>query len=361
MSDNTITPIQHIEDDEITLKDLILKIKEYSKEVVRNWWILLLFIIPITAYMYYEVLTTKPTYKATLTFIVNDDKGASMGLAAALGGLGDLAGGASSKLDKIIELSKSRKILQTALFKRGIVNGVEDYFANHLIKDQDLHKKWEKDTTGLKGFLFTYRGDTINFNRFTRIENKALLALQNLLVGEKPIFGGSYDKKSEIMKLTLNTRCEELSIFLLRVIYSDLSSYYIDKATSKEKKTYAVFKNKADSLKYLALSKDRSADEYEDNHRGSLFLQDKREADRKKKDAILYATLYGETEKNLNMASFALESKSPYIQDLDMPIAPIKPEKKSKLMAIIIGFALGAFLGIIIIIIRKVLKEAMAS
>lgn len=358
MSDNTITPIQHIEDDEITLKYLILKVKEYSKEVVRNWWILLLFIIPITGYMYYEALNFKPTYKATLTFIVNDDKGASMGLAAALGGFGDLGGG-SSKLDKIIELSKSRKILQTALFKRGIINGVEDYFANHLIKDQDLHKKWEKDTTGLKGFL--YKKDSTNFNNFNRVENTVLLDLQNLLVVEKPIFGGSYDKKSEIMKLTLNTRNEELSILLLRVIYSDLSSYYIDKATSKEKKTYGIFKNKADSLKSLALSKDRSADEYEDNHRGSLFLQDKREADRKKKDAILYATLYGETEKNLNMASFALESKSPYIQDLDMPIAPIKPEQKSKIKAIVIGIISGFFLGIFIITIKKITKDLIIS
>ena len=356
MSDNTTTTINQIEDDEITLKELILKIREYSKEIFRNWWILLLFILPISAYMLYEAYNTKKTYKANLTFIVNDDKGASLGLSAALGGLGDLAGGAGSKLDKIIEFSKSRRILQTALFRTGKIDGITDFYANHLIRDQEFHEKWEKDTTGLKGFLYK-RGDVDNFSR---TENKALLALQEILVGKKPIFTGSYEKKSEIMKLVLTTNSEELSIDLLRSIYVDLSAYYIDKSISKERKTYDVFKAKGDSLRALSLNKDRSADQYEDNHRGSLFLEDKREADRYKKDAMLYGTLYAETQKNLNLAGFALESKLPYIQDIDMPIAPIKPEIKSKKMALIIGFALGGFLGAIVVILRKILREAMA-
>jgi hypothetical protein len=356
MTDNSVTPLNPIEDDEITLKELILKVKEYAKEIRRNWWVLVLFILPISAYMLNDAYNTKRSYKANLTFIVNDDKGASLGLSAALGGLGDLAGGAGSKLDKIIELSKSRRILQTALFRTGKIDGITDFYANHLIRDQELHKKWEKDTTGLKGFFYK-KGDV---DSFSRVENKVLLALQEILVGKIPLFLGSFEKKSEIMKLALTTNNEELSIDLLRSIYVDLSAYYIDKSISKERKTYNVFKSKADSLRNIAISKDRNADQYEDNHRGSLFLEDRRESDRYKKDALLYSTLYGETQKNLNLAGFALESKLPYIQDIDMPIAPIKPEIKSKKMALIIGFALGGFLGAIVVILRKILREAMA-
>lgn len=356
MSDNISTPIDQIQNDEITIKELILKIKEYAKEIRHNWWILLLFIVPISAYMLQDAYNTKETYKADLTFIVNDDGGSSLGLSAALGSLGDLAGGGKSKLDKIIELSKSRRILQTSLFRTVEIEGVRDFYANHLIKSEELHTNWEKDTTGLKDFLYK-RG---NVDSFSRIENKVLLALQELLVGKKPIFSGSFDKKSEVMKLALTTKNEELSIDLLRVIYEDLSKYYIEKATSKEERTYRIFRNKADSLKNLVRSKDLAADRYEDQNRGSLFLEDKRETDRMKKDAFIYNTLYGETEKNLNLASFALESKAPYIQDLDLPISPIKPVKKSKLMALIIGFALGGFLGVIVVVLRKILREAMA-
>ena len=354
MSDIQTISIQPIENDEITLKELILKAKEYITEIIRYWYIVLLFVVPISAYMFYEAYKTKATYKADLTFSVNTDQGTSLGLAAALGGLGDLGG--NTKLDKIVELSKSRKISQTALFRRAVINNVDDYFANHLIRERELHKAWEKDTSGLKNFLFKRS----SVDSFTRTENGALLKLHDILVGKTPIFISSYDKKSEVMKLSLTTTNEDLSIGLLKVIYDDLSTYYVAKSTSKEERTYKLFRAKADSLKNLVRSKDMSADRYEDRNRGSLFLEDKREADRLKKEAYIYNTLYGETEKNMTLASFALESKAPFIQEIDMPISPIKAEKKSKKMALITGFLLGGFLGAIIIILRKILRESLA-
>ena len=354
MNDIQTTSIQPIENDEITLKELILKAKEYITEIIRYWYIVLLCIVPIASYMFYEVYKSKATYKADLTFSVNTDQGTSLGLAAALGGLGELGG--NTKLDKIVELSKSRKISQTALFRRAVINNVDDYFANHLIRERDLHLQWANDTSGLKGFLFKRS----SVDSFKRTENGALLKLHDILVGKTPIFTSSYDKKSEVMKLSLTTTNEDLSIGLLKVIYDDLSTFYVAKSTSKEERTYKLFRAKADSLKNLVRSKDMSADRYEDRNRGSLFLEDKREADRLKKEAYIYNTLYGETEKNMTLASFALESKAPFIQEIDMPISPIKAEKKSKKMALITGFLLGGFLGAIIIILRKILRESLA-
>ncbi len=354
MSDNPTTPNHQIEDDEITLKELILKVKEYAVEIRLNWWILVLFIVPITGYLVYDAYTTKKTYKAELTFLVNDDKSSSLGLSAALGGLGDIGDGGKSKFEKIIALSKSRKIIQTALFRTGEIDGSKDFYANHLIRVLELHKDWEKDTTGLKDFLF--KGRIVD--SFNRIENKTLLTLQEILI-MPPVLLGTYDKKSEILKLSLTTTNEDLSIKLLKVIYEDLSSYYIEKSTTKEERTYKIFRAKADSLKIILRAKDIAADKFEDKNRGSLFLEDKREVERMKREAYIYNSLYGETEKNMNVAGFALESKVPYIQDIDMPIAPIKPEKKSKLKALIMGFALGGIIGAIIVILRKIFKESM--
>jgi uncharacterized protein involved in exopolysaccharide biosynthesis len=63
------------EKDEITLKDLILKLKEFWAEIWdKKWWVVgagLLFglISGVNAYL-------KPTlYNASLTFMVNDDEG----------------------------------------------------------------------------------------------------------------------------------------------------------------------------------------------------------------------------------------------------------------------------------------------
>lgn len=355
MSDIETTAIEQLEEDkELSLKERILKAKEYSIEIIRYWYIVLLFIIPISAYMYYEAYKTKPTYKADLTFSINSDQGASLGLAAALGGLGDLGG--NTKLEKIIELSKSRRISQTALFHRAIINNIDDYFANHLIRERNLHTAWAADTTGLKDFLFK----TNNVEKFNRTENAALLVLHDILIGKSPIFTSSYDKKSEVIKLSLTTTNEDLSIGLLKMIYEDLSTYYVTKSISKEERTYRLFRAKADSLKALVRSKDLNADRYEDRNRGSLFLEDKREVERMKKEAFMYNTLYGETEKNMTLASFALESKTPFMQDIDMPISPIRAEKKSKKMALINGFLLGGFLSIFLIVLRKFLRASMS-
>ena len=356
MNDIQTISIQPIENDEVTLKELILKAKEYITEIIRYWYIVLLFIVPISAYMLYEALTTKPTYKADLTFMMNDEGGSSLGLSAALGSLGGLIGGGKSQLDKVIELSKSRKILQMALFDSIKIEGKDDLYANHLIIHQEFHKNWQNDTTGLKDFLFKNN----DVDKFSRTENKVLLHLQDLLVGKKPIFFASFDKKSEIIKLSLNTANETLSIDLLKVIYSDLKAYYILKSIEKESSTYKVFRSKADSVKNLVRSKDIIADRYEDRNRGSLFLEDKREVERLKKEVFIYNTVYGELEKNANIANLALSSKTPTLQEIDLPIAPIKSEKKSKKMALIIGFLLGSFLGAIIIILRKILRESLA-
>ena len=56
--------------------------------------------------------------------------------------------------------------------------------------------------------------------------------------------------------------------------------------------------------------------------------------------------MYGESIKNLEIADFSLKNKTPFIQIIDRPFAPLTPIFKSKLMAIIKGGFLGGFLGI---------------
>lgn len=354
MNESKITS-NNIEDDEITLKELIFKIKEYAIEIRRNWWVLMLFIVPITAYMFYDAYATKKKYKAELSFMMSDDNGSSLGLSAALGSLGGLIGGGKSQLDKVIELSKSRRILQMALFDSVNIDGKVDLYANHLIVAQEVHKNWQSDTTGLKDFFFKKN----DVDKFDRTDNKAFLYLQELLVGKKSIYSASFDKKSEIIRLTLSSNEEILSIELLKAIFLDLKSYYILKSIEKETNTYKVFRSKADSVKNLARAKDVVADRYEDMNRGSLFLEDKREVDRMKKEVFIYNTVYGELEKNANVANLALASKTPTMQEIDLPLAPIKPEKKSKLMSLIIGFTIGGFLGVITVIFRKIIRDAL--
>jgi hypothetical protein len=360
MQENTLQS-RIIVDDEITLKDIIAKIIEYTRLVLRKWYIVGLCGALGVGYFLYEAFTKKPEYKAKLTFMLNDNSGGNFGLSAVLGGIdisgGDVGWGTNKKLEKIIALSKSMFILKEALFKKSVIKETEDFYANHIIRDLGFHKGWRKDTTGLKDFYFKHN----DFEKFTRTENKALQQVIAVFVPEKgnPLFSSSYDKKSEIMTLGLNTGSEELSINLLKTIFYELSSFYVDKSTAKENKTFEVIKQQADSIKRLAVNREMGAAQMADQRRGVFSNLYNYPVERAKKEAIVYNTMYAESQKNLAIAKFALENKIPYVQEIDMPMAPIKPATKSKKMAVLIGGALGFFLSLMWIIGGNILGNAI--
>ena len=75
----------YLEEDEITLKELILKVKEFFQEVLKNWLLVVLITLPFVLYFFYQAYKMPITYTSELTFMMNDDEGGG------LGGLGRVA------------------------------------------------------------------------------------------------------------------------------------------------------------------------------------------------------------------------------------------------------------------------------
>jgi uncharacterized protein involved in exopolysaccharide biosynthesis len=76
---------EQFDNDEISLKELILKIKEWYIFLLSKWKLIVLMgviggLIGFT-YAYFQ----KPTYKATLTFAMEEEKSGGGGLGGALG------------------------------------------------------------------------------------------------------------------------------------------------------------------------------------------------------------------------------------------------------------------------------------
>jgi uncharacterized protein involved in exopolysaccharide biosynthesis len=346
------------DNDEITLKQLILIVKGYGREVIRKWWVVLIFVGLCSGGMYYQYTKSKPEYSASLSFTIKTDGGLSFGGLSAL--LGGAAGNA--KLDRLMSFAVSRKIIQTTLFKPIDLNGDTNFFANYLIKDLDFHKAWKKDTTGMKDFLFNLSDAQrlTDPNKFTRRENKVLLTLHDALVGKKAIFSAGYDKKTEIINLSLKTHNEDLSIDLLRAMYATLTDYYLKEATTKDDKSYANLKAQVDSVKRAMDGSTLAAARAEDAGRGTFLMEDREKIEKLKREGMISASVYGEALKNLAMATISKENSVPSIKDLDMPIAPITPEQLSLIKALGIGIALGLFLGSLAVVVRKIFVDALA-
>ncbi|HHH50131.1 MAG TPA: hypothetical protein ENK52_04050 [Saprospiraceae bacterium] len=361
MKENT-----YIEDDEITLKELILKIQEFYREVLKNWLLVILITLPIMGYMFYKAYKTPVTYPATLTFMVNEDEGGG------LGGLGGLAasfglggGGGEYNLEKILSLLKSRNIIQQALFEKIELNGKNDFFANHLIDEYEYHKKWEKrKDEKIKNFKFSQD----DFKTFSRTENKALKQLHRLVVGDsksgtKGVMSSSVNEDTGIMSINVNSTDEQLSIDLTDTLFSKLEEFYVEKTIEKQRKTFDIAKAKTDSLLRELNSKQLQLLRLQDSQRGLMLKQFKAKELMLQGQLQALALGYGEALKNQEIADFSLKSKTPFIQTIDTPIAPLKPSKTlmTYVKNLIIGGFLGGFLAVGYILVRKIFRDAMSE
>lgn len=354
---------QNYIEDEITLKELILKAKEFFQEVLINWRLVILITIPFVLYFFYQAYKTPITYTSELTFMMNDDEGGGLG---ALGGLAasfGFGGGGNSEfnLEKMLSLLKSRNIIQQGLFEKAELGGKTDFFANHLIAEYDFHKKW-KDNEDLKDFVF--QNDKVE--EFNRIEYKALKNVYSKVIGSaktQGILSSNINEDTGIMTLNMESTDEDLSIKFLNSLFKKLSAFYIDKTIEKQQQTYEITKNKADSLLGVMNFVQNRLLKLKDSNRNTTLNQYRSEELKLERDYQISLIAYGEAIKNKEIADFTLKSKTPFIQSIDLPIPPLGPNKTfiTYIKQIIIGGVLGVFLAIAFVLGRKIYRDTMYS
>jgi len=345
-------PIPHEESP--SFRDYVLKARSYFREVLRYWYVPAFFILLMIAYQLYKYSIHVPVYTAKVTFSVDEDEGGSQaGLSGMLSqlGLGSVRP-ARYNFDKIIELSRSRRVVQQPLFSRITIDGKEDYVANHVIRIYGFDKKGYFVHDSLPGF--------------SREENDRLIWLYYFLIGsiEKPenaILSTTYNEDSNILSLTATTREETLSLILAQRMFQSLSDYYINKAIEKSLKTYKIVSTKRDSILGELRSAEYQLANFKDRNRGLMMRTDQVGELRLQRDVAALSAMYAEVLKNTEVADFSLRSKTPFIQVIDAPIAPINPSQLSLIRLIIKGFILGALIGAVLVMGKKAWHEIMAE
>lgn len=347
-----------VEEQEMTLRDLLFKIRDFYLELRQNWKIVLLCVALSLAGFLVNAFLTPPKFPAQLTFMVREDSKSGLGSVAGILGQFGFGGGNSSEynLDKIIELAKSRHILQAALFDSATLDGKRDYLANHVIEIYNFREKWRKDTL-LRDFRFIHS----DVERFDRRENKALKSLHQYMVGEKTAFvAAGYSKQTSILNITVYARHEALSIALVEALYGHLSRFYIEQSTAQSRQTVRNLELRRDSIRALLTASERSLARTEDRTLGLLLKEDKVPQKRLGTDVQILNLMYAEAIKNLETASFLLKNATPVFMEIDRPLAPIKPVRASKKMALALGLGLGFLLAVTWIFGRKFARNFLS-
>jgi hypothetical protein len=346
--------------DEISFKDLVLQMRSWIQELFRHWLVIAFFALIGLGYQAYKYYKYIPVYPATITFNVDEDEGGgNQGLTGILGqfGLGSVRP-SRYNLDKILALSKSRRVIQESLFSKITIDGKEDYIANHLMREYKLNETGDSKKT-----TFVFTRDSIT--EFTPEENSMLLILYATIIGppdqpKKALLTSTYNEDSNIMTLSVTTTNETLSLSLAQRMFESLSKYYINKAIEKSMKTYNLVSMKRDSVLGVLKSTEYQLANFRDTHKSLLMRTDQINELRLQREITALGAMYAEVLKNVEVADFTVKNKIPFIQVIDTPIPPIQPVRLSFIRQIILGLIIGGIIGSILVIGRKIYITTMA-
>lgn len=358
----------YYEEEEISLKDILLKAKEFWKEIWKNkFWILLVGIV-LASIFYLRTKQQPTTYTAGLTFMLGQVGTSNQDNTQLSAFLASFNRRGKKGSNKLVKLARSGRIIYQVLFNRITVEGKEDYLANHLIDLYQFGDKWAKEpiregyeNLNLKNFYFS--NDRIA--DFTTKEYRALNILREKISGNnitniKGIFSVSYDEFGEVYKLEAITEKENISLILVETIYKELTDCYIEETVGRSSRNLRKLTAKTDSLLNLVNNAESGLIQATAQRRGVISPTSGLTISRQNRKVEQLNGLYTQAYDQQQKLEFLLNSQTPTFQIIDQTFIPIK-DAPSKLIALLLGGFLGGFLGIVFFMLRKLLRDALSE
>jgi uncharacterized protein involved in exopolysaccharide biosynthesis len=349
-----------VQDDEISLKDLIKIIQSWFSLLLKNSLLILLVGSIGGGLGFYLAYSTKPVFEAESKFVVKE--GGPSGLSGSLGNLSSLlGGGGASSIDRTVAIISSDRVMGKVLLSTVLIEEKSDLVINHFINlNKNLKASWVKDTALAKA-RFTPADTIPQFFNFP--QRKAYKSVLASFSGEKGIVSKDFDKKTGIISLTVTHTNEEFAIEVNRLIYDELKLFMREQSSETANMNVELLTKKVDSIQGELNGVRRALARRTDQSMGLLLNEDKVELKSLAVKEQILLTMYGEAQKNLETFLFMGQSASnaTALNLLDAPFSPIKPSVKSKILYTAAGFFLASFFCFGFILLRRWYKNVMAS
>ncbi len=347
-----------VQEAEISLKELILKLKDLCTYVLSKWLIILAAGIlgGVGGFVYAEL--EKPIYTAECTFVLEEAGGGGLGQYAGLASMVGLdlgaGGGGIFQGDNIMELYKSRSMIENTLLSEIEYDGKRQLLIDFYLDFNGIRKKWAGNPE-----LADIRFNTEK--AFTRAQNSVLASVvgdikSNYLNVGKP------DKKLSIIKVAVSSENEIFAKAFNDQIVKNVNDFYIQTKTKKSLENVSILQQKTDSVRRVMNGAIYTAAAVAD---ATPNLNPTRQTQRiapmqsAQYSAQTNKEILGELVKNLEMSKMALRQETPLIQLIDQPVYPLNVDSLSKAKGIIIGAVLLSGLIVMILLAIKLLREVM--
>lgn len=331
-----------IEDPSYSLNDqLHLKIIDLIN-AIRQWklWLFAFFLGLIGGAIY--AFFTPQTFTARTSFVVEDSKNASGGIASAVAGqLGiDLGGlsGTSGVLagDNVLELLKSKSLIKKTLLSKISANSNQT-IADLYIEQYGWKDKWERDSKVNR--IVRFGRDSAKYTR----QEDSLLQIIIKRISEQELSVNKPDRKLGFFEMLVNTRSEELSTLISAKLLKTATDFYIETKTRRLYTNVRRLQIKADSLErglnlktYYNLDANKLL-----LNANPAYLDPSASAEISAREKLLNATIFAEIVKQLEINKTTLIQETPTVQIVDEPELPIKENNYPNWVLIILGGMIG--------------------
>ena len=351
---------QHTESDEISLKELVLKGKEIWKYLLRKWVIIVVAGFIGASIGLYKAWIVKPLYIAKLTFTLENEKANPLSAYSGLASMAgiDIGGGGGDLFssDNIMSIMTSRNMVVKTLLSPITVDSKKITLIEYYLSFNHINENWsEKPKLSKLKYPLNLNSDSL-----TRLQDSVLWVIhkaiiKNVLSVSKP------DKKLSLIEASCSSTNENFSKAFIEILNDKVTDFYISIKTKRLKQNVDILQNRADSL-YRSLSNSLIGSASLADQNLNMAKQVGGVARQKKQiDLQVASTAYGEVIKNLEIAKITLQKETPLIQVIDQPVFPLKKDKASRLLGMLIGGILAGFLMVGFLLGQRWYREMMAE
>ena len=349
--------------DEITLKKLLHKAKEWYIYLLSKWKTIVLAGIIGALLGLGSSFYKKPIYTATLTYALEDGKssgglGSALGLASSFGlDLGSTVGGAFSG-SNLLELFKSRAMVEQTLLAPVTQNNITISLAEMYIQEKKWRDNWDEKPK-LKSLRFLPNAER---SKFTRAQDSIFGVIYNDL-SKNALTVEQKDKKVAIGTITFNGTNEYFAQQFTLALTNTVTDFYIETKSKRAKENMDILVRQTDSIRGELNGAITGVAVANDNTFGlNPALNVKRvPSARRQVDVQANTAILTEIVKQAELAKVTLRKETPLIQVIDQPILPLPKEKLGKAKGIVLGAMLVGFLTIIGLILRRFFKETLPN
>ncbi len=348
--------------DEVSLKELIEKAQESFFYLLRHWVLIMLIGLSGAIIGLIYALRNKPVYNAEYSFVLEDENSSgfsgALGLASQFGiDLGGSGGGGAFTGDNLLELMRSRSIVQQALLSPIYIRDKERSLVEYYIQITEMQKSWEDKPHLVKILHFPVGSDP---SKFTRHQDSILMRIHDDLI-QNFLSVAKIDKKLSIIKVEVKSTDENFAKYFAEAVVNCVSRFYIETKTSKSSKNVTILQHQTDSVRQrLNNSINRVAQSTDVNPNSNVALQILRVPSQQRQiDVQANSAILTELVKNLEISKLALRRETPLIQAIDKPRFPLSVKKIGKLKTMVMGSILAGILIVLYLLMHKFFRSVM--